>query len=73
MSTGTLRRHSHGITTLDETGKYVCDRGEGSEFYAQRRHAHREPEILMAENVLCTQIPCLSFRIIQVTKYGEDP
>jgi hypothetical protein len=47
--------------------------GKASKLYAQRRHANREPEILMAEDVLRTQIPCLSVRIIQVTKYGEDP
>lgn len=73
MSTGTLRTHSHGIRTLNETGEHACDRGEGSEFYAQRRHTHREPEILLAEDVLHTQIPCLSVRIIQIAKYSEDP
>jgi hypothetical protein len=42
-------------------------------FYVQCRHTHHEPEVLLAEDVMRTQIPCPSVRIIQITKYGEDP
>lgn len=48
----------------------TCYRGKGSEFYAQCRHTHREPEVVFAEDVL---IPYPSIRIIQVTKYSENP
>ena len=71
MSTGTLRTHSHGIRTLNEMGEHACNGQEG--LYIQRRHTHCEPDILLAEDVLRTQVPCLSVRIIQVTKYSEDP
>lgn len=61
------------MRTLNETGEHACDRGERSEFYAQCRHTYREPEILVTEDVLRTQVPCPSIRIIQVTEYGENP
>ena len=72
ISTETLRTHSHGMRTLNE-GDYEAIEWKGSEFYIPYRHTHYEPEVLLAEEVPQTQIPCLSFGIIQVTKYGEDP
>ncbi len=61
------------MITLKEACEHACDRRESSEFYIQRRHPHREPEVLLPKDVLPTQIPCPGVRIIRVTKYGEDP
>ena len=61
------------MRTLNEADEYVCDRRENPDFNVQGRHSRHEPEVLLAEDVLPTQIPCPSFQIIRVTKYGEDP
>ena len=60
------------MRTLREGGVKSCDQGTGPKFYIQRRHPHRKPKVLLAEDVLPTQIPCLIVRIIRVTKNGED-
>jgi hypothetical protein len=59
------------MRTLNEAGEHARDRGYVLEFNIQRRHPHRTPEVLLAD-VLPTQIPYPSGRIIRVTKYGED-
>ena len=61
------------MRTLNGAGKHACDRGGNPDFYIQRRHPRHEPEVLLAEDVFPTQIPCPSVRIIRVTKYREDP
>jgi hypothetical protein len=67
------------MRTLDETGEQTYYGGKlttewkGSDLYIPCRHTHYEPEVLLAEEVLQTQIPCLSVRIIQVTKNGVNP
>ena len=66
ISTGTLRTHSHGMRTLNGED-YEAIEWKGSEFYIPCRHTHYEPEVLLAEEVLQSQVPCLGFGIIQVT------
>ena len=63
---------NQGMRTLNEAGEHDRERGNAPEFYIQRHHPHRKPEVLLAEDVLPTQIPCPSGRIIRVIKYGED-
>lgn len=46
---------------------YEAIEWKGSEFYIPCRHTHDEPEVLLAEEVLQTHVPCLGFGIIQVT------
>lgn len=46
---------------------YEAIEWKGSEFYIPCRHTHYEPEVLLAEEVLQTQVPCLGFGIMQVT------
>ena len=61
------------MRTLNEASEHACDEGQNPDFYLQRRHPDREPEVLLAENVPRTQIPCPGVRIVGVTKYGEHP
>lgn len=55
ISTGTLRVHDQGRTILIERLSTTEDPGTGA--YVQCRHAHYKPEILLAEDVLCSSVP----------------
>ena len=43
------------------------------EAYLQRRHAHYKPEILLAEDVLCTRVPSPGLGVIRVSEDSKGP
>ena len=48
-------------------------KGPGAEVYLQRRHAHYKPEILLAEDVLCTRVPGPGLGIIRISEDSKGP
>jgi hypothetical protein len=47
--------------------------GPGAEAYLQRRHAHYKPEILLAEDVLCSRVPGPGLGVIRVSEDSKGP
>jgi len=48
-------------------------KGPGAKAYLQRRHAHYKPEILLAEDVLCTRVPGPDLSVIRVSENSKGP
>jgi hypothetical protein len=71
ISTATSRTHNQGIAILIEG--LSMTKGPGAEAYLQRRHAHYKPEILLAEDVLCTHVPGPSLGAIRVSEDSKGP
>lgn len=47
--------------------------GQGAESYSQRCHAHRKPEILLAEDVPSTQVPGPGLGVVRVSEDSIYP
>jgi hypothetical protein len=47
--------------------------GQGAESYSQRCHAHRKPEILLAEDVPSTQVPGPGLGVVRVSEDSKYP
>jgi hypothetical protein len=71
ISIGTSRTHNQGMRTLME--RLSTSGGLGAKAHSQRRHAHRKPEILLAEDVLSTQVPGPGVGIVRVSEDSKDP
>lgn len=63
--------HNQGMTIL--IAGLSVTRGSGAEAHLQRRHAHYKPEILLAEDVLCTRVPGPGLGAIRVSENSKDP
>lgn len=48
-------------------------KGPGAEAYLQCRHSHYKPEVLLAEDVLCTRVPGPRLGAIRVSEDSKDP
>jgi hypothetical protein len=48
-------------------------KGPGAEAYLQRRHTHYKPEILLAEDVLCTCVPGPGLGVKRVPEDSKGP
>lgn len=71
ISTGTLRTHNQGMTILIEG--LSATKGPDAGAHLQRRHAHYKPEILLAEDVLCSRVPGPGLGVIRVSEDSKDP
>ena len=71
ISTGTSRVHTQGMITL--IARVNATPRERAEVDSQRSHAHDKPEILLPEDVPCTQVPCLELGIVRITENGKYP
>ena len=63
--------HDQGITILVDG--LSMTKAPGTEAYLQRRRAHYKPEILLAEDVLCSRLPGPCLRIVRVSEDNKDP